>query len=174
MRRLLLALVLTVSSAAAWADKTAGETVDDTWIHTKVKSALVGHGTSNINIEVYHGVVQLAGFVDSETHRTAAGQAAAGVKGVVAVHNRLVVQTASRSAGQVIDDGVMAGNVKRALSSDPRTSAFGINVEVRNGVVLLSGFVNDHGEAQAAEQVARAVKHVQDVINGMDVPADKS
>ena len=40
---------------------------------------------------------------------------------------------------------------------------------VRNGVVLLSGFVPDHGEAQAAIEIALEVDEVEDVINGMDL-----
>jgi len=167
--RIFAALALFLAAGTALAQKTAGQVVDDTWIHTKVKAALVGFGTTEINIEVYHGVVQLAGFVKSDTERQAAARQAAGVSGVVEVRNRLVSQPAPRSAGQLLDDGIMAGEVKSALADDDRTSAFDINVEVRNAVVLLSGFVDSVGEAQIAQEVARAQNNVQDVINGMDV-----
>ena len=167
---LLISLSLVLVSGVALAQKSAGETVDDTWLHTKVKGALVGYGTSGINLEVYHGVVQMAGFVKSETEKKAAEDQAWSVEGVKEIRNRLVVQTASRSAGTTLDDGIVAGRVKSALSDDDRTSAFDINVEVRSGVVLLSGFVKDYGEGQVATEVARAVEGVEDVINGTDVP----
>lgn len=170
LNQLILSLALFMMAPLAMGQKTAGETVDDTWIHTKAKGALVGYGSSDINLEVYHGVVQMAGFVRSEARREAAESAVRGLKGVVEVRNRLVVQTAERTAGQMLDDGVIAAGVKGALSDDDRTSAFSINVEVRNGVVLLSGFVKDYGEGQIAEQVARGVSNVRDVINGTDVP----
>ncbi len=169
---LFFALTLLVFAAPALAQKSAGESVDDTWIHTKVKGALVGYGTSDINIEVYHGVVQLAGFVKSETESKAAEDQAFGVEGVVEVSNRLVVQTAKRSAGQLLDDGIIAGRVKSALAGDDRTSGFDINVEVRNAVVLISGFVSDYGEGTIAEEVARAQDGVEDVINGTDIPPE--
>ena len=40
----LFAFTLLITSGAALAQKSAGETVDDTWLHTKVKGALVGYG----------------------------------------------------------------------------------------------------------------------------------
>jgi osmotically-inducible protein OsmY len=158
----------------ALAQKSAGEHVDDSWLHTKVKGALVGYGSSGINLEVYHGIVQMAGFVKSETEKKAAEDQAWSVEGVKEIRNRLVVQTEKRSAGTTLDDGVVAGRVKSALSDDDRTSGFSINVEVRSGVVLISGFVSDYGEGQIAEEVTRNVEGVEDVINGTDVPPEES
>jgi hyperosmotically inducible protein len=163
-----LSLVLIASGVAA-GTKTAGDKVDDSWIHTKVKSVLVGHGTSNINIEVQQGVVQLAGFVKSDHERETAEKSAATVKGVRDVSNQLVVQTSSRSTGRTLDDGVVAGKVKTGLADHEKTSGYRINVEVRHGVVLLSGFVTSSEERNEALKVAASVDGVIDVINGMDI-----
>ena len=119
--RLAAILLVLISTAACSSKKSAGESVDDTWIHTKVKTKLVGFGTSNFNLEVYHGVVLMAGFVRSMTEREAAEAQAASVKGVVRVSNQLVVQPENRSAGQTLDDGVIAGKVKAELADDERT-----------------------------------------------------
>jgi osmotically-inducible protein OsmY len=161
--------LLLMSAAAAAGAKTAGDRVDDSWIHTKVKSALVGLGTSNINVEVHHGLVQLAGFANSDEDRETAEKSALAVKGVRDVSNQIVVQTSTRSAGQTLDDGVVAGKVKTELADHETTSAFRINVEVRHGVVLLSGFVGTNAERNEALKVAAGVDGVIDVINGMDL-----
>ncbi len=172
MKSVLIACLLILSSATALADKSAGESVDDTWLHTKVKAKLVGFGTRKINLEVYQGVVLMAGFVRSNTEREAAEAQAASVKGVVRVSNQLVVQPQSRRAGQTLDDGVIAGKVKAELADDERTGAYDINVEVRNGEVLLSGFVHSGAERNAALNVAQNIEGVEKVINGMDVPPE--
>lgn len=161
--------VVLIVTACAAGGKTAGESVDDSWIHTKVKSELVGQGTSNINVEVHQGVVQLAGFVDSTYRRETAEKLAASVKGVRKVSNQLVVQTSNRTAGRALDDGVVAGKVKARLTDNKNTSGININVEVRHGVVLLSGFVSSDTERSEAIKVAAGVDGVIDVINGMDV-----
>lgn len=149
--------------------KTAGDRVDDSWIHTRVKTELVGQGTSNINIEVYHGIVQLAGFVESNARRESADKIAASVKGVQKVSNKLVVQTSQRTAGRALDDSIVAGKVKAKIAGNENTSALKINVEARQGVVLLSGFVSSRDERDEAMKLAASIDGVIDVINGMDV-----
>lgn len=169
LARVLTLTFLLISLTLDAAEKTAGEHVDDSWLHTKVKSELVGHGTSNINVEVYQGVVQLAGFVDSEARRENAAKVASGVTGVKKVSNQLVVQGETRSAGRSLDDSVIAGKVKSSLADDKRTSGFRINVEVRFGEVLISGFVTSEAERDAAAEVTRLVGGVTKVYNGIDI-----
>lgn len=164
-----LVLVALLASACTQPPKTAGEHIDDSWIHTKVKSSLVGYGGGNINVEVYQGVVLLAGFVRSRDELEQAVRQARSVRGVVAVKNHLVVQATQRTPGQLLDDGVTAGKVKAALADNRQTRALEINVEVRRGVVLLSGFVENHGLRVVAEDVARDQPGVEDVINGLEV-----
>jgi osmotically-inducible protein OsmY len=160
--------VLLATAGCVMNQKSAGEKVDDAWIHTKVKSALVGEGSSNINVEVYQGKVQLAGFVGSDQGRDTAEKKAAAIKGVRDVSNQLVVQTEVRSPGRRLDDGVVAGRVKTALASHAETNAIDVNVEVRHGVVLLSGFVNTRAERDAAARIASTALGVVKVINGID------
>jgi hyperosmotically inducible protein len=76
--------------------RSMGEAVDDTTIQAKLKTELATvQGISNavaINTEVRHGHVLLAGFVDSDAVKSAAGKAAAGIAGVKEVHNLIAVQ----------------------------------------------------------------------------------
>ena len=158
-----LSLVL---SATAIAAKTAGEVVDDSWLHTKVKTALVGHGSSDINVEVYHGVVQLAGFMASGSTKENAVKAAASVEGVVKVSDQIHVVEGKRSAGQVLDDNTLTTKVKAALVDARKGN---INVEVNRGNVLLSGFVDSDEVRDEAVTLIKGVNGVAKVINGMDI-----
>jgi hyperosmotically inducible protein len=76
--------------------RSMGEAVDDTTIQAKLKTELASiQGISNavaINTEVRHGQVLLAGFVDSDNVKSAAGKAAEGIAGVKKVHNLIAVQ----------------------------------------------------------------------------------
>lgn len=160
-----LALLLGVSSIAS-ADKSAGEHVDDSWLHTKVKSSLTLHGGTNINIEVYHGVVQLAGFVDTESREQKILQAAGDIEGVVSVDDQIYVVEAGRMAGEVLDDTTIATKVKAAFSENKLVDGFDVNVESNRGVVLLSGFVDSKDNAAAAIKTAQGVEGVTRVIDG--------
>ena len=87
-----LSLAVLLASACAGTPKqeSTGEYVDDSWITTKVKSAILaepGLKVSQINVETYKGVVQLSGFVDSAAAATKAAQLAHSVKGVTDVKN---------------------------------------------------------------------------------------
>ena len=75
-------------------DRTAGETVSDQWIHTKVKSVLLaekGVASGDIDVDVFKGQVTLKGVLPSESAKKAALRAAAGVEGVKKVHDKLFV-----------------------------------------------------------------------------------
>jgi osmotically-inducible protein OsmY len=76
-------------------DTTAGVTLDDSVITTKVKTALVGNPVTKarqINVETLTGVVQLSGFVDSGAEKAEAARVAAQVSGVSDVRNDLTVK----------------------------------------------------------------------------------
>jgi len=79
-------------------DETAGKVIDDTVITAKVKSALIADDTTKaheINVETQNGVVQLSGFVDSESQKTAATTVARGIEGVSEVHNEISIKPRS-------------------------------------------------------------------------------
>ena len=67
-----------------------GEYVDDAVITTKVKAAIFEEDSlksSEINVETYKGVVQLGGFVNSQSDINKAVVVAGDVKGVTSVKN---------------------------------------------------------------------------------------
>lgn len=80
--------------------RAAGQVVDDATLTARVKSALaVDAGTStaaNVDVTTYRGVVQLSGFVNSQTDAQRAVAAAQGVEGVRSVKNDLRVAPSPR------------------------------------------------------------------------------
>ncbi len=159
-------------SGVAIAQKSTGAHVDDGWLHTKVKSSLTLHGGTNINIEVYHGVVQLAGFVDNESREQKILKAAAEIEGVVRVDDQIHVAERNRMAGEALDDTTIATNVKAAFGDNKLVDGFEVNVEANLGVVLLSGFVDSKDNAATAIEVAQGVKGVTRVIDGTALKPD--
>lgn len=75
--------------------ESTGEYIDNSAITAKVKAALVGDEVvkaRDISVETFRGVVQLSGFVDSETQKTRATEVARSIDGVTEVKNNLVVK----------------------------------------------------------------------------------
>jgi osmotically-inducible protein OsmY len=70
--------------------QTPGAYVDDSIITTKVKTAIFnepGLDSAEISVETYHGVVQLSGFVESQSDISRAVEVAQRVEGVQSVKN---------------------------------------------------------------------------------------
>lgn len=92
---ILAAALLAAGCAPTTTKRGTGEYVDDTAITTKVKAALLGDpdvkGTA-VNVDTYRGVVQLSGFVASESEKQKATQKAAEVAGVTSVRNDLQIR----------------------------------------------------------------------------------
>jgi hyperosmotically inducible protein len=153
--------------------KSAGEQIDDSMLTARVKSAIakdVGTGESiRIDVETYRGKVQLNGFTDSADKKRAAGQSAGRVAGVKDVENNLQVATSPRTTGQFVDDAVLTTKIKTAFAADPAVAAHEVNLDVRQGAVQLSGFVDNAAAKARAEQLARGVAGVRSVENQLDV-----
>jgi len=161
-----------VACASTRTQKSAGEQVDDTVTTAAVKSALIADPVTKahqIDVETFKGTVQLNGFVDSAASKERATEVARKQKGVTAVHNNLTVRTDGKSASDSVDDTAITAKVKTALGGDPRTKAHQINIETREGVVQLSGFVDTSEAKSTAEELARSVENVKSVDNEIDV-----
>jgi hyperosmotically inducible protein len=167
----LFAAALVAVAGPALADKTTGEHIDDGTITTEVKAGLVGAKdvpSSDVNVEVYKGQVLLTGFVTKPEQKTAAEGVAKAAKGVTKVHNKLIVHP-STSMGSKLDDTVLVGKVKAALVDEKKVDAGSINVEARDSIVQLGGFVAGEGAKRSAMDTAKAVSGVKKVEDGMVV-----
>lgn len=90
-----LMLIVMVGCAATKKQESTGEYIDDSYITTKVKSQILGDKdlkVLEINVETFKGVVQLSGFVSSQSDINKAVNIAEGVKGVKSVKNDMRVK----------------------------------------------------------------------------------
>ena len=72
-----------------------GEYIDDAVITTKVKAAVLNEPSlksAEINVETFKGVVQLSGFVSSQSAIDKAVEVSRGVKGVKSVKNDMRIK----------------------------------------------------------------------------------
>jgi hyperosmotically inducible protein len=164
-----LLLALLSSCTPTRTTKSVGEQIDDSLITARVKTELaskLGTGEAiRTDVETFRGRVQLNGFVDAQEKRDEAMRIARDVRGVAAVDNNLQVVSSGRSSGEFVDDNVLTAKIKAPLAEDPRVAAHEVNIDVRSGVVLLAGFVDNDRQKERAGEVASKIAGVERVDN---------
>jgi len=177
MRKNLIALAagacLAVAMPLAHAEKTTGEHVDDSTLTASTKAALVeakGVSAGSINIEVYKGMVQLGGFVDTQAEKDAAIAAAKTVEGHTKVIDAMAVVAGGRSMGETMDDTTAQTRLKADLAEKMGVEkAAAINTDVRRGEALLTGWVAKQEYKDEAGTIAKNIKGVTKVHNLLSV-----
>jgi len=92
---LALAFASVLGCAGSPTQESTGEYFSDTWITTKVKTALIDDPqvkATEVNVETFKGAVQLSGFVSSSAAMSQAVRVARGVQGVTSVKNDMRVK----------------------------------------------------------------------------------
>ena len=74
---------------------------------------------------------------------------------------------ATRAAPAAIDDAIITGGVEAAVAASGQLRGGDIDVDTREGIVRLSGFVSSADDVATAAAVARTVKGVQSVRNDL-------
>jgi hyperosmotically inducible protein len=69
------------------------------------------------------------------------------------------------------EDSTLTASVKTKLAADARTSATGVDVTTKDGVVTLTGSVGSAAEKAQAETIAKGVEGVKSVTNNLTVQA---
>lgn len=160
----LVAILCLVVAPAADAQRSAGESVDDTTIAVSVKAALVDSDAveaGKINVEVHKRTVQLSGYVPTDDQKSAALEIADGIEGTAGVEDALIVMGGKRSVGRTIDDETINGKIKLKIADlSGIGDAFGVVTHVRNGEVLLSGFVE-------TDQLRKDIVAVAESVDGV-------
>ncbi|WP_404396503.1 BON domain-containing protein [Idiomarina loihiensis] len=75
----------------------------------------------------------------------------------------------AEDAGEYVDDAVITTKVKAVIFEDDNLNSMDINVETNNGIVQLSGFVENDADIDTAENLAATVKGVKDIENDIQV-----
>lgn len=96
-------------------------------------------------------------------------QAPAGMTGSEEQGELSAYESGNRSAGEVIDDSVITGKVKTALMSDEAIEGTSINVDTAQGVVTLTGVVEDQNQLNRALEIATQTEGVRSVNNRLSV-----
>ncbi|HMB27897.1 MAG TPA: BON domain-containing protein [Blastocatellia bacterium] len=167
MRVLLIVLGAFLALAAANCER---RSVADSAITAMVKSKLEVDnetGSANINVDTKGGVVTLTG-VATQANKEQAERMARNTEGVTHVINNITVETDGENAGAGMSasDLAILSKIKTRYIAEEVTGA---KVEVRDGVVTLTGNVENAQIRVRAENIARATNGVKSVNNVIEV-----
>jgi osmotically-inducible protein OsmY len=68
-----------------------------------------------------------------------------------------------------VTDSAITTSIKTEIGVNPNVNTFGVHVSTNDGVVTLSGRVEDETQKALAEQIARDTKGVTDVVNNLTI-----
>lgn len=154
--------------------------ITDTAITTKVKAKLMSDDSiksSDIHVTTTNGVVTLEGAVSSAHMKAAAETAVASVEGVKSVDNNLVAPTSNEQvaeASRIASDTWITTKVKSVLLADSISKGFEINVDTKDGVVVLEGNLDNEDAIDHVTDLAGDVEGVKSVDTSRLVVAQKN
>lgn len=182
MKRNILSLVvgsaLVMSAGTYAADNNWERESRDAWIDGKAEATLLFNGnldSFDINTDVENGTVTLTGKVESDVDKKLAEELIRGIDGVKDVSNKLTVHNEAgtkeysdaETSGFV--DAKIATVVKSRFLFDTDISGTSIDVDVKNGVVTLTGDVESEAEKQLAVNIAKNANDVREVNDKLTV-----
>ena len=153
---------LLIGSSSLFASDT-DERIEDAFKNSHVYKTQLAN--SNIRIDAKDGVAVLKGSADNADQRRLAEDTANGLPGVTRVDNQISVANEPKESS----DDWIALKVRGALLFHRNVSASDTKVNVRNGVVTLSGTTKNDAEKALAEEYAKDIKGVQRVDNQLRV-----
>lgn len=168
----------TLADAEIWLDRTppsAGsesgtlDAASDIWITSATKMRLLTDSQTpalDINVDTSDGVVTLFGIVSSQQAKAAAEADARKVSGVKRVQNELQVVASSKQAAMKVSDDELKRAVKKAFDTPEFKD---ITVDVKNGVVRLTGTIPTGARRLEAAVLARSIPGVRSVEDDLRV-----
>ncbi|WP_438862862.1 BON domain-containing protein [Neptunicella sp.] len=174
---IVIAVVLGSVALSASADNQWKDTAKDAWLDGKAETTLLLNGNLNsftIDTDVKNGVVTLTGKVESEVDKALASELVASLDGVTDVDNQLTVNDSKNQEkdGKMmkkLNDSKVETVVKTRLLFESEVSGLDIEVEVKDGVVTLTGKVNSDAERDLAGAIAKNTNDVTKVNNKLTV-----
>ena len=127
---------------------------------------------SQIGVQTRQGIVSLNGVVPSPDQRQRAELLTQEVKGVRQVVNNLQVAMLTPSpslSSPIQNDPMITAAIKEKLMSDRVANLARVHVDTSEGIVYLNGAVPSTDHKLRAEQVARDVRGVVQVVNNLQV-----
>jgi hyperosmotically inducible protein len=169
-----IALIVMVGSMVVAGAGVARAGVNDSWITTKAKIALLtsdGFSVNGANVDTVDGNVTIHGKVETNADRTKAEQTVRKVSGVKSVKNLLQVVPASVKDVVKAQDSEVKDRVVASLKADAKMNDVNV-ASVNNGVVLLSGKTESVYENLRAIENAYSVNGVRRVSSEIQIPKE--
>jgi osmotically-inducible protein OsmY len=143
-------------------------------IHTSLAQA--GLKDVSVTQDRDKGVVTLGGHVPADKDKAQAESIARDVAGPQVVSNQIAVippgfESDAKKVNSALDKGIES-NLDAALISNKLSDT--VKFAVKNHVVTLSGDVDSQSKRAHAEEVASRVENVQQVVNELQVKAQKA
>ena len=121
---------------------------------------------SGLNVRANNGVVDISGTVRTSSEKSDIVKRARNVQGVRSVNENLTVsQNGSGGIGSYIDDASITTVVKGKLLGQSGLDSMDISVETTNGIVTLTGEVDNSAQIGLAEGVTKEADGVKQVVN---------
>lgn len=165
--------VVSIAFLAAWAVLSppvvdAEEKIpSDSYLRAAIENAMVQDpvtASSDIEVRVDDGNVILTGRADNILAKERIALVAEALRGVLSVVNEIeVVPVRLRPDWEIVND------IQRALSQHPATQPLKIGIAVKNQAATLTGTAKSYREKSLVEVLAKAVKGLVMLNNGMEV-----
>jgi osmotically-inducible protein OsmY len=148
------------------------DVASDLWLSAETRLRLIADPrvpAPDISVDCRDQTVTLFGAVPSGEAKKAAEDDARAVEGVREVRNEIQVVPATKRAKTDARDAELAQNVTAAIFSRPEMNRASISVDVKNGVVRLSGTVPSQQHRIFAASAAREVPGVRAVTEDLRI-----
>lgn len=168
--RLSFLAVLAVAALGCATNQPLSTQIDDAAITAKIESKLAADPETNpfeIDVDTQDGIVRLSGNVETEAGRREAEKIARETAGVRSVVNDIDI--GDPTLGENITDAWILTKIKAKFTADPEINPLNIDIDVVEGVVTLSGKVEDSETRSEAERLARNTKGVKSVRNRIEI-----
>ena len=123
--------------------------------------------TDNVKVKAHDGVVTLTGTVQDSDDRALAVDTVENLPGVTSVNNEIVV----KSAYPEHSDAWIGVKLRSLLLVKANVSAATTTVDVKDGVVLLSGTAENAAQKELTEVYAKEIVGVKSVKNDIAIKA---
>lgn len=152
-----------LAACSAPQQQNAQTNVQDGLLTTEVAAKLAGvdvDAATAVHVSVDSGVVTLSGQAHSLAERGKYDDAARSVSGVKGVRDRLAVQPGFKGLRAHANDAQLSVRVSAAIASQAGGNVFHVTPAVDNGVVTLSGTVD---QRSVRETIVNSVRHLSGV-----------
>ena len=147
-------------------------------VSASIRTSLETAGLKDVSVtqDRDKGVVTLGGHVTADGDKSQADSIARNIAGNLVVSNQIAVlpvgsESDAKNVNSALDKGIES-NLEAALIVEKLRDS--VKYTVKNQVVTLTGAVHSQGKRSRAEEIASHVPNVRQVVNELQVSAQKA